>query len=85
MCDPYYMLTVTASNRTLNLSQEEVLLLAQSVRAGDSPTDRLLHHMNTIGLTTLDLYQFLKRSNLIKAMDIVKDYGMNLLSKACSD
>ena len=46
------------------------------MKAGESPTEGVLHHMNTIGLTMIDLYNFLKSCKLHKAMDIVKNYGM---------
>lgn len=74
-----FCLIFPASNRQLHLTQDEVLLLGQSVRAGESPTGGVLHHMNTLGLTMIDLYHHLKRANLPKAMDIVKKYGKGFM------
>ena len=63
-----------ASQRELNIAQEDVQILAQK-EILHSPTAGLLHLMANKRTSMIDLFVLLKHANLLSAMEIVKKYG----------
>lgn len=66
---------LSASERELKITAEEVIILEQSERARDSPTEGLLHLMANKRCTMSELFIYLKNANLLSAMEIIKGYG----------